>query len=352
MQSQNLSDNLRPFAPPQVIQDVYTPGEHGSILDAVSKHGPWKLIIAHHFKSLEELIATTSGALPANTPVEAFVSPVFRGYLAEHGVPLYEEVEEAFFSAKLLGLAKSFWGAKYASPTMMLFNMGGPFFDSDPGHVDSPTFRGLDHKNAPIWLLAIMGKSGLFKPWLVKMAQVITWFHKDSVGGGFTYWPEGPLGVPKRITPPMWNRGVVSQNEAMFHRAESFGPVELRRPKGLAWDSTLRGDPSRPGHWLVENGSQLVTRYEPDQMRLLVHWNAQLFMDRKEMVTHFDHLDDMTAERACEMLIADLKVRGVKFEVPTNPLADRAFIGLLAQTYAVGPASYPAEAPVAPPLAA
>jgi hypothetical protein len=37
----------------------------------------------------------------------------------------------------------------------------------------------------------------------------------------------------------------------------------------------------------------------------------------------------------------------VGFDVPSDPLRDRAFIELLARTYDVGPSSYPAEAPVA-----
>lgn len=40
-----------------------------------------------------------------------------------------------------------------------------------------------------------MGKSGLFTDYLIKMAQVITWFSLDE-GSGFTYWPDGPLKPP------------------------------------------------------------------------------------------------------------------------------------------------------------
>ena len=77
----------------------------------------------------------------------------------------------------------------------MLFNINGPCANRDPGHLDSPSFRGVRHENAPTWLCSVMGKSGLFSDYLIKMAQVITWFSLDE-GSGFTYWPDGPLTAP------------------------------------------------------------------------------------------------------------------------------------------------------------
>ena len=70
-------------------------------------------------------------------------------------------------------------------------------------------------------MCAVMGKSGLFRDYLIKSAQVITWFSLDP-NSGFTYWPDGPLKAPKRLMPPVWNRGVVVQNEMLMHRGEAW----------------------------------------------------------------------------------------------------------------------------------
>jgi hypothetical protein len=44
------------------------------------------------------------------------------------------------------------------------------------------------------------------------------------------------------------------------------------------------------------------------------------------------------------MLIADLRARGETFEVPTDPLTDQRFIGLLTRVYDPGkPAFFPPE---------
>ncbi len=77
---------------------------------------------------------------------------------------------------------------------MMLFNINGPCANRDPGHLDSPSFRGVRHENAPTWLCSVMGKSGLFTDYLIKMAQVITWFSLDEGAGS-------PTGRTVRCTP-------------------------------------------------------------------------------------------------------------------------------------------------------
>jgi hypothetical protein len=91
----------------------------------------------------------------------------------------------------------------------------------------------------------------------------------------------------------------------------------------------------------------VIARYTTDQLRLLVHWDAELYTDLADLKKHVDQLDDLTPDRVFETFVADLRAKGVPFEVPSDPMRDPGFIGLLAQTYDVPPSSYPAEAPVA-----
>lgn len=241
---QELSDILRPAAPPREIDNVYTDDQRQRLLDTVRRDAPWSLIIAQHFASPEELIATMSGKFPEGfTPtLDLFLTPTFRGFLANYGTVLYPELHDCFYNAQFLEHAKSYWGAQYAKPQMMLFNINGPCANRDPGHLDSPSFRGVRYENAPTWLVSVMGKSGLFNDYLIKMAQVITWFSHDA-GSGFTYWPDGPLREPSRVLPPVYNRGVVVQNEMLVHRGEANGPLEQQVPAGLKFDTRFHGDP-------------------------------------------------------------------------------------------------------------
>src|SRR5689334_10409552 len=216
---------LVPAAPPRVIDDVYTDEQHARMVDVIKREGPWPTIISHHFETVDELIATTSGVIPPDhgLTLDDIAGPHFRGFFAKNSVCFYPELEDIFYNSRFLAEVKSYWNADYAKPTLMLFNICGPHNTGLAPHLDAVTFRGVRIENTPVWMQNIMGKSGLFKDYLVKMAQVITWWYRGSPGG-FTYWPEGPFEPPQVLHAPMWNRGVVVQNEMMYHRGDPVGP--------------------------------------------------------------------------------------------------------------------------------
>jgi len=347
---EEISRRLCPVRPPRIVDGVLEKDQLETVLALIRRHGPWDLILKHHFSSLEELVATTSGGQPPDpgASLDAFLTPTFRGFFANGGVCLYEEAEPLFYERRFMAWAREFWGARYCQPGKILFNVNGPAWNKDPGHLDSPRFRGMGLVNTPTWLLSVMGKSGLFREWAIKLSEVIVWFQKDEESGGFTYWPDGPLAAPTRLAPPLWNRGVVTHNTAMFHRGESNGPPDQRgNPKGLCFDSTFCGDPDDDDRWQIRTGDAAIAHYRTEQLRLLVHWDAELYTDFADLTKHVDHLDDLTPERVFETFVRDLRARGVSFEVPSDPLRDPPFIELLARTYDVSPISYPAEAPVA-----
>lgn len=347
---QELSDLLRPVSPPRVLENVYTDDQRQRLLDVVRQQGPWKLIIAQHFASAEELIATGSGGVPEGlTPtLDMFLTPTFRGFYANYSALLYPEIHDCFYNATFLELAKSYWGAKYAKPQMMLFNVNGPCGNTDPGHLDSPSFRGIRYENSPTWLCSVMGKSGLFKDYLIKSAQVITWFSHDP-SSGFTYWPDGPLKAPQRLMPPVYNRGVVVQNEMLMHRGEANGAPEQQRPAGLDFTTTFSGDPADRDRWLLKTGDRVIARHHTNELRFLVHWTAEVFEDYDELKKNMEGTHNLTHEQAIDTLIKDVRSRGIRIETPSDPLHDPQFIRALNSAYDIGaPASYPEGAPVTP----
>lgn len=348
---EQLAGILRPVSPPRVVDDVYTADQQDRLLGVVHEHGPWKLILAQHFASADELIATMSGVMPEGVApsMDMFLTPTFRGFYANYSAALYPEIQDCFYNDRFLEYAKSYWGAKYAKPQMMLFNVNGPCGNTDPGHLDSPGFRGVRYENSPTWLCAVMGKSGLFRDYLIKSAQVITWFYPSSEGGGFTYWPEGPLRPPQRLRPPINNRGVVVQNEMMYHRGEANGPPQQQRPAGLAFDTTFSGDPDDRHQWLLKTGDEIIARHHTRDLRFLVHWTAEVFEDFDELKKNMDGTSNITQERAIEMLIDDVRSKGIEIATPTDPLHDPEFIRAINAAYDIGaPSIYPDDAPVTP----
>ena len=341
-----MTTQFRPVAPPQIIENAYSEDQHRRMLNVVRENGPWSLILAQHFKSPEEVVATTSGSLPEGfTPTwDMFLSPVFRGYFAQGSTVQHPDIEDCFFNKEFLDLVRAYWKADYARPDNMLFNIQGPSRGSDTPHVDATRFRGISMQTSPVWLMNIMVKSGLFEHWRAKKAQVITWYYKGNIGGGFNYWPDGPQGQPAQIKAPMWSRAVVVENEMMYHTAEAVGPAALRRPEGLAINSLMSADPEDPNGWQITTDGKVIQKIPEDEFRFLIHWGADIFMDFSELKRSLDHTDDISNDQVFDMLIADLRARGATFEVPTDPLTDQQFIRLLVQTYDPGkPSIFPPE---------
>lgn len=57
-----------------------------------------------------------------------------------------------------------------------------------------------------------------------------------------------------------------------------------------------------------------------------------------------DHTDDLSHEMIFDIIISDLRKRGEAFRMPTDPLTDPSFIGLLTRIYDPGqPTIFPPE---------
>ena len=336
---QQMNEALRPVAPPRVLERVYSDEQHRRILDVIRRHAPWPTITAHHFETVEELVATSSGPMRAGEAGSLTLDDVstahFRGYFAKNSVSFFPELDDCFYNSEFLELARDYWGAQYAKPTHMLFNLCGPHHSGLSAHLDAVTFRGIRIENSPVWLLNVMGKSGLFSDYLVKMAQVIAWWYRGE-HGTFTYWPDGPLGAPQHLEHPLWNKGVVVQNESMFHRGDPVGRPDERDIVGLKHRSLLAHDAERD-EWAITTDGEAIRRYRPDEMRLLVHWSAEVYADMDELEKSMDHSADLTHDVVFDRLLADMRAQGVDVAEPSDPLHDTDFIRALIATYTIAP---------------
>lgn len=338
---------LTPVALPTIVDDFYDPGEVDALFGVVKQHGPWDTILAHHFTSTEEYLSVSGAKDSAGTGNRAlsdFISPSFRGYLADDGIVLYPELHDLYFGRKLLDPVLAMHNAKYGFASHMLFNVGVPSHSFDAGHFDSPSFRGVGIHNSPIWLISVMHKSTLFRKWEVKTGQMITYFYSSGPDGGFTYWPEGPDADPKRLVPPFWNTCMLADNSNMFHRRESGGPVAERDHPDIRLESKFGYDGD--DLWSIRNADKVIGRYRTDQLRFLFHHTSLVFDDLAAVRQYLDHTDDLTHEKVIDILIDDLRTRGVEFTDPTDPLHDGEFLAVLNATYATAPARYPADAPM------
>jgi hypothetical protein len=346
---EQMSKILRPVAPPRILEQVYTDDQYERLLGIVKRHGPWPTIASHHFDTVEELVATVTGVVPEGhgLTLDDIASPQFRGFYGQNSVCFYPEINDCFFSSEFLEIVKSYWGAQYAKPTMMLFNICGPHpaAGPPPPHLDAVTFRGVRYENAPVWLMNCMAKSGLFTEHLLKMAQVITWWFVGE-NGTFSYWPDGPLGAPKVLEHPLWNKGLVVQNELMFHRGDPVGALGSPAIRNLKHTSVMGFD-DETHDWYINTDQDRVRTYQAEDLRFLVHWNAEVYSDMAEVKKVMDHTDDLTIEEACGRLLADMRGKGVKIAEPSDPLHDDDFVRALISTYTIAPTTEWIDIPAA-----
>ena len=161
----------------------------------IQREGPWPTITAHHFDTVEELLATSNGGDSGRARPHARRSGhrAFPWHLGRGLRCFYPELEDCYYNSEFLRPRPRLLGRRVRPADMMLFNLCGPHHSGLNAHLDAVTFRGVRFENSPVWLQNVMGRSGLFTEHLVKMAQVITWWYRGE-NGTFTYWPDGPLG--------------------------------------------------------------------------------------------------------------------------------------------------------------
>jgi hypothetical protein len=127
------------------------------------------------------------------------------------------------------------------------------------------------------------------------------------------------------------------QNEMMYHRGDPVGPPEDPAFEGLKNRSVFGFDPEGDT-WMVTTDGEVIKRDRPEQIRFLVHWNAEVYADMDEVKKVMDHTDDLTHERVVDTLLADMRGRGVKVATPSDPFHDVDFIQALMHTYDITPA--------------
>ena len=157
------------------------------------------------------------------------------------------------------------------------------------------------------------------------------WFHRGE-GGDFEYWPDGPDAPSKLVTPPLWNVGVVSDNEYMWHRV---GPIS-RADQQLA-PGTILGDAllhaGADGGWHIRDSAGFDVRFEDAQIRHSFLWKAYAFADERAHREFLDHSNDLDYAQTIAIFEADLAKRGIGSVSSSDPVRDADWKQLIQRTY-------------------
>jgi hypothetical protein len=256
--------------------------------------------------------------------------PWFREHWALDGRALIPGVDEIIHNPAFIDAARKVFGARVVRPMTLLINLMGPMPAGTP-HIDTPSFRGAERTNFPLWLLLVMGGSGLFRRWSLSPAGAVSWFY-DGEGGEFEYWPEGKDGSAASERPPFFNAAVVTDSDRMYHRVGAVGrPVEYLAEGTISAASELRREGS--GEWRIVDGGRTCAVYAPGQVRVSLLWKAIVFEDEAAAAAFEDHTDDITLEKAVGIFCSDLRKRGIEFTEPSDPVRDRQWSRTLIAAY-------------------
>ena len=275
-----------------------------------ARHAPYRAIA---FYAPEGVADENDGKRPP-------MLPWFRGNWAVAGKPLVEGAERILFNERFLEAARAAYGTSEVYPEFVVANVNAPM-PAGNTHVDVPSFHGATRVDYPLPLLKVMGQSGLFEPWRVMRAGIVSWFY-EGVGGDFDYWPDGPDGPMRSERSPFRNVAVMADNDVMYHRIGSIGPADATVPRMSAQSEI---GPCGKTHWAIVEDGQYRATYPNEAMRFSIVWKAE--------VRRTERVDPLTLDRVVGVFHADLRARGVRVETPSEPLADTAWLLTLQRTY-------------------
>ncbi|MZR29859.1 hypothetical protein [Sneathiella litorea] len=298
------------LAPPIRLDPAFDDPQ--GVVDLIRKGSPYKTLSAVH-----KNVGETSGGW-------------FRNFWALGGKVVFDGAEPFFHNQRFIDAAKESFKAEVIRPVAMMTNLNLPA-EGLPAHQDLPFFRGAQNREVPSWMLAPMGYSGLFHDWAVPVASAITWFYNGE-GGEFEYWPEG-LGEKSRTErPPYNNCCVLADNEYMFHRVGSVGPVsEQHRYDDLGYDATLTL--SEGNRWKIEDAGETVAEPAFEEVRLSVLWKGYCFKDEAEASAYDDHSHDLNANLIIDIFCEDLTKRGIVVSRPQDFWTDSAWKKVITDAY-------------------
>ena len=322
-----------PRAPIQIDRVLDDPDRIRELVLANAPYWP----VYRYFSDSVELAASGAPVRDLGAPMQ--VPLWFRGDWADTR-PLVPGVEPILHSARFARGARELYDLSddaVIRPQLVYVNLMLPMPAADRGHTDVPAFRGIRRDRFPVWLLSVMGHSGLFGRWQIRIATAVSWWY-DGVGGQFTCWPDGPDAAPV-VIPAGSNKAIIGENESMFHRVERVGAKQAElHLDGLTSGAELTAD---AGTWQVREQGRTLARVSFEDIRISVSWKAEVFSDPDEAHMADAHLDDLAIGQVWRMLASDLHGRGVDVDPGQAPLTNARLITALGKAYARTPSHFP-----------
>jgi hypothetical protein len=248
--------------------------------------------------------------------------PVYRGHFND---------EFLLRDARLIQAARDAFQAEIVRPFKCILNLNGAM-GSGGIHVDLPVYRGFAAPSVPVWLLMNMTYSGLFHPWLVPVASGLVWFWRGA-GGEFEYWADGPEEAPQIEAPPMWNRGLMSDNEFMWHGVQATGTPEERAELKAKLTGREKLHYADGGEWQLREDTRVLAKIPEARLRISLLWKAYVFLDEGHLHSFEQRDMDLSHDRVMHLYREDLADKSISVPKGSDLFKDAAWRETLESTY-------------------
>jgi hypothetical protein len=182
-----------------------------------------------------------------------------------------------------------------------------------------------------VWLLSVMGSTGLFHRWAVPVAAALTWAYDRAGDGAYEFWPDGPAAAPATVDAPFGNHALVGDNDYMFHRVAAIGdPEQWALAQRFSIHARLEYHADAA---CVVDGDEVALTYDPAEIRASLLWRGLTFADAADERRFDEHLDDLDFARIERVFRDDLDARGRRAPTSTDVANDPAWMALLNETY-------------------
>uniref|UniRef100_A0A7E4ZQJ1 Fe2OG dioxygenase domain-containing protein n=1 Tax=Panagrellus redivivus TaxID=6233 RepID=A0A7E4ZQJ1_PANRE len=205
-----------------------------------------------------------------------------------------------------------------------------------PVHIDAPFFTDASRFHYPIWLLAVMTASGLYKQTFIDQVQVVINLHEwtdPSVGGDFIYVPNndvGPIFLPARPRSATVVDGSKVMHATKLYRPEAELPMLSRNKKNVLEYNKVDDT------WELRSDGHLLQRYATDDLRITTVYRARCFESQAARDSYDAFLKNSSEEngiRPVAEIVAELKAELVRRkQVPASSL-DKLSLDELAVTF-------------------
>ena len=124
--------------------------------------------------------------------------------------------------------------------------------------------------------------------------------------------------------PPFGNVALCADTDRVFHRIGHIGDPDAASPRmSAAAQIHSNGDEN----WSILENGEVRGTYPSQAIRFSILWKAAIG-DRQS------NTGNLTLDRIIAIFTADLRSRGVDFQIPSDPLTDTTWILLLQRIYA------------------